>query len=63
MSDENKESKINVEDLPQEAKELTPEEAREVKGGVVGDWDGDGTAGLGAYSHNAQPSATKPRRP
>lgn len=42
MTDENKERKINVEDLPQQAKELTPEEAREVKGGL-GDANGDGT--------------------
>lgn len=33
MSDEKQESRINVEDLPQAEQELTPEEAKEVKGG------------------------------
>jgi hypothetical protein len=35
MSEENKENRINVEDLPQEERELTPEEAKDVKGGVI----------------------------
>jgi hypothetical protein len=34
MSDEKKESRINVEDLPQAAKELTAEEAKDVQGGT-----------------------------
>lgn len=34
MSDEPKEKRINIEDLPQAEEELTPEEAREVKGGI-----------------------------
>jgi FG-GAP repeat len=33
MSDEQKESRINIEDLPQQEQELTPEEAKEVQGG------------------------------
>ena len=33
MSDEQKENRINIEDLPQEEQELTPEEAKEVQGG------------------------------
>ena len=33
MSDEQKESRINLEDLPQAEQELTPEEAQDVKGG------------------------------
>ena len=35
MSDENKESKINMEDLPQDEEELTTKEAKEVKGGLT----------------------------
>lgn len=35
MSDEKKEGRINVEDLPQAEQELTPEEAKEVKGGLL----------------------------
>lgn len=33
MSDEQKESRIHVKDLPKEEQELTPEEAKEVQGG------------------------------
>jgi hypothetical protein len=33
MSDEKKETRIKVEDLPQAEQELTSEEAKEVKGG------------------------------
>jgi hypothetical protein len=33
MSDEQKENRIKVEDLPQAEQELTPEEAKEVQGG------------------------------
>jgi hypothetical protein len=33
MSEENKESRVKVEDLPQAEKELTAEEAKEVQGG------------------------------
>jgi hypothetical protein len=36
MSDEQKESRIKVEDLPKEEQELTTEEAKEVKGGTEG---------------------------
>jgi hypothetical protein len=35
MSEENKESRVNIEDLPQAERELTPEEAKDVKGGVI----------------------------
>jgi hypothetical protein len=35
MSDEEKKNRINVEDLPQAERELTPEEAKDVKGGVI----------------------------
>ena len=35
MSGEQKESRINIEDLPKEEQELTPEEAKEVKGGLA----------------------------
>ena len=35
MTDEQKESKIKVEDLPQPEQELTAEEAKEIKGGVA----------------------------
>ena len=35
MSEEKKESRINVQDLPQDEKELTAEEAKEVKGGLT----------------------------
>ena len=34
MSDEPKENRINVEDLPQAEREVGPEEAKEVQGGV-----------------------------
>jgi hypothetical protein len=34
MSDEQKEKRIKIEDLPKEEQELTPEEANEVKGGA-----------------------------
>jgi hypothetical protein len=33
MSDETKESRINIEDLPQAEEELTAEDAKNVKGG------------------------------
>ena len=33
MSDEQKESRISIEDLPQAAEELSTEEAKDVKGG------------------------------
>ena len=33
MSDEKKEGRINIDDLPQPSRTLTPEEAKEVKGG------------------------------
>lgn len=33
MSEEQKENRINLEDLPQAEQELTPEEAQEVQGG------------------------------
>ena len=36
MSDEKK-SRIKVDDLEEQEKELTPEEAKDVKGGVFGD--------------------------
>lgn len=35
MSEENKEKRINVEDLPQAERELTTDEAKDVKGGVI----------------------------
>jgi hypothetical protein len=35
MSDEKKENRIKVEDLPQAEQELTPEEAKEVQGGII----------------------------
>jgi hypothetical protein len=34
MSEENKENRINVDDLPQGEKDLTTEEAKEVQGGL-----------------------------
>jgi hypothetical protein len=34
MSEENKESRINVDDLPKDEQELSPEEAKEVQGGL-----------------------------
>ncbi|HEX8068646.1 MAG TPA: hypothetical protein VF546_01760 [Pyrinomonadaceae bacterium] len=36
MSDEKKESRIKVDDLPQAQKELTPEEQQQVQGGGFG---------------------------
>jgi prepilin-type processing-associated H-X9-DG protein len=36
MSDEQKKSRIKIEDLPQAEEELTPEEAKEVQGGHGG---------------------------
>ncbi len=35
MSEENKESRINIGDLPPAEQELTAEEAKDVKGGVI----------------------------
>ena len=35
MSDEKNENRINIEDLPQAAQELTAEDARKVQGGVL----------------------------
>ena len=35
MSEERKESRIRLEDLPQDEQELSPEEARDVQGGVT----------------------------
>ena len=35
MSDEKKESRIKIDDLPQAEQELTAEEAQEVKGGII----------------------------
>ena len=35
MSDEQKERRVNVEDLPQAEQELTPEESKDVKGGIA----------------------------
>jgi len=34
MSDENKASRVNIEDLPQGERELTAEESNEVQGGL-----------------------------
>ena len=36
MSDEQRESRINIEDLHQKEQELTPEESKEVQGGSDG---------------------------
>ena len=36
MSDEQKENRINIENLPQAGHELTPEEAKDVQGGQGG---------------------------
>ena len=44
MSEEKKESRINLEDLPQAEQELTPEEAQEVQGGLSA-----GTYGRATY--------------
>ena len=44
MSEEKKESRVNIEDLPQAEQELTPEEAQEVQGGLSA-----GTYGRGTY--------------
>ena len=35
MSEEEKKSRINIEDLPQAEQELTPEESRDVQGGLL----------------------------
>jgi len=35
MSDKQKESRIDIEDLPQNGQELTPEESKEVQGGAA----------------------------
>jgi hypothetical protein len=46
MSEENKENRINVDDLPQGEKELTAEEAKEVKGGIGAGGNFGDTPGL-----------------
>jgi hypothetical protein len=43
MSDEKKESRINIEDLPQAEQELTAEEAKDVKGGLLASTYGRGS--------------------
>lgn len=45
MSNEKKESRVKVEDLPQAEKELTPEEAKKVQGGIASIQDQTGRAG------------------
>jgi hypothetical protein len=35
MADDKQESRIKIDDLPQAQKELTAEEAKEVKGGII----------------------------
>jgi len=61
MADEKNESKISVQDLPQEAEELTAEEAMEVKGGLAGDWNGDGRVDTSDYVTTAnQPGRKRP---
>jgi hypothetical protein len=35
MPDEQKQNRINIEDLPQAEQELTTEEAKDVKGGII----------------------------
>ena len=63
MSDEQKERRINVEDLPQAEQELTPEETKEVQGGVimantegvrvaVGDVNNDNLTGANTWTGN-----------
>ena len=57
MSEESKESRIKVEDLPQAEQELTPEEAKAVKGGVTAATQGRGvftisTAALGPQAND-----------
>jgi len=63
MSEENKEKRINVEDLPQAERELTDEEAKDVKGGVimantegvrvaVGDVNNDNLTGANTWTGN-----------
>ena len=51
MSDEQKERRVNVEDLPQAEQELTPEEAKDVKGGLTK--VGAGTLSLGSNTATA----------
>jgi hypothetical protein len=62
MSDEKNESKINVEDLPRDAKELTDEEASEVKGGI-GDANGDGSIDSRDFVITAQPTTGRKKQP
>jgi hypothetical protein len=48
MSDQQNESRINIEDLPQAEQELTAEEAQEVNGGA-----GTGVKSAGALHNSA----------
>jgi hypothetical protein len=43
MLDEQRESRINIEDLPQVEQELTPQESKEVQGGLTAGTQGRGT--------------------
>ena len=46
MSDEKKESRTKIEDLPLAEQELTSEEAKDVKGGITPTYNGDLSLGL-----------------
>jgi hypothetical protein len=61
MSDNQKENRINVEDLPQVAREVSPEEANEVRGGgivleevMVSSWQTGASDGGGIPSQPAK---------
>jgi hypothetical protein len=49
VSEEKKESRVNIEDLPEAEQELTPAEAREVQGGHNTGTYSTGTYGRATY--------------
>lgn len=64
MTDENKneESRIEIEDLPETEQELTDEEAKDVKGGIVGAGAGAGSVYIKEGDGSVKPQNVKSPR-
>ena len=59
MTDEQKESRIKVEDLPQAEQELTPEEAKDVQGGAP-NFNGGVYVAAGDVTGDAKANSDRP---